>query len=588
MSRLKQSVISKGNGHPGVDTGAGYIQYSHIADCSKLVLQFYDQNLQETESIDMEPYRISGSLYSVRVDTDTAGAYYRFYADGSIHEDGYEQAVSSGRQWGTLDDEELPYFYCPEFTIPTPQLNLPMCDTVGYQLHVRGFTMDASSKVKNPGTFLGLTEKAKYISSLGVNQLILLPAYDFDEVDRKTGKLNYWGFSTARFFIPKYSYSNGKPQEEFAKMVSTFHKLGIEIVMQFYFPMEISHYFIGECLTYWYQNYSVDGFYLVGQNAPTDYLSQVPYLTDAKLYAENASARDTGSQIVNKNLALISDGFMKDIRRYLKGDANMLQPFAHQMRNHPYPIKVMNYISNFNEFSLCDMVSYDYKHNEENGEFNRDGNNNNYSWNCGMEGPSKKPAIVRLRRKQMCNALTMLLLAKGIPMLIAGDEWGFSRNGNNNPYCQDNETSWLNWNKDRTGSAMVTYVKQLILFRKEHSILHSNNPLRLMDYKAVSYPDLSYHGEMAWYPLFEENERHLGLMYCGLYGRNSKQKEEPFVYIASNMHWEEKSFGLPKLPKGRNWSVVLNTENTSSRKGGELTPNESISIPGRSICVMIG
>ncbi|MBO4902758.1 MAG: alpha-amylase [Lachnospiraceae bacterium] len=561
-------------------------QFTCIADCKSLYLHIYDSTLQEIDKIDMRPYHISGQVYSIYVSgINMQDKYYRFEADGRIVSDGYERGIYPLYGWSEPKKEEDIYYraVCVDLSDDSFPA-IPQQDVIAYQLHVRGFTKHASSKVKHPGTFAGVGEKIRHLQTLGINQVILMPAYEFDEIDPKSEKINYWGFSkNNRYFIPKAAYADGKPEEEFADLVKKLHKNGIEAVMQFYFPANTNAFLIGECLSYWHQAYHVDGFWLIGEQIPVSYLMTHPQLTDAKLYLENAEALDEGAKIVNRNAALTNTGFIKDIRRYLKSDADTLQPFTYQMRNHPRPLQALNYISNFNEFSLRDLVSYDFKHNEDNKEMNRDGTANNYSWNCGEEGPTKKQAVIKLRRQQMCNAVAMLLLAQGIPMIVAGDEWGQTRLGNNNPYCQDNEISWLNWKYDRTGKTVFEFTKQMIAFRKEHPVLHMKDPVRLMDYRAVSYPDLSYHGEQAWYPQFQENVRHIGLLYCGKYARTVDRKEDASLYLAFNMHWEDKSFGLPALPKGRKWQCVIDTAAQAQE-----TYQDSFTIKGRSLIVLLG
>ena len=140
-----------------------------------------------------------------------------------------------------------------------------------------------------------------------------------------------------------------------------------------------------------------------------------------------------------------------------------------------------NYITTQTGFTLWDLVSYDCKHNEENGEKNLDGPDYNYSWNCGAEGPSRKRAVVNLRKNQVKNALELLLTAQGTPCLLAGDEFCNSQRGNNNAYCQDNETGWVNWTQLKKDDWLFQYTKKLIGLRKEHRCLHQSTALFGMD-----------------------------------------------------------------------------------------------------------
>src|SRR5699024_172274 len=146
-----------------------------------------------------------------------------------------------------------------------------------------------------------------------------------------------------------------------------------------------------------------------------------------------------------------------------------------------------------------DLVSYDYRHNEENGEANRDGTGYNYSWNCGAEGPTRRTAILELRRRQMRNAVLLLMLSQGTPLLLGGDEFGNSQGGNNNAYCQDNATGWTDWSSARKFAGFTEFVKSVIRFRKAHPILHMPCELRATDYRSLGWPEISFHSERAWY-----------------------------------------------------------------------------------------
>lgn len=159
---------------------------------------------------------------------------------------------------------------------------------------------------------------------------------------------------------------------------------------------------------------------------------------------------------------------------------------------------IYNYITNQNGFTLNDLVSYDRKHNEENGENNQDGPEYNYSWNCGAEGPSRKKAVMGLRKKQMTNALLLLFSAQGTPCILAGDEFANSQKGNNNVYCQDNVTGWVNWSRAKQYGWLTELVKDLISFRKAQPVLTQAEPLMGADLAKCGIPDISFHGEHAW------------------------------------------------------------------------------------------
>ena len=200
---------------------------------------------------------------------------------------------------------------------------------------------------------------------------------------------------------------------------------------------------------------------------------------------------------------------------------------------------------------------------------NRDGNNYNYSWNCGTEGKTRKKKVMQLRKKMMKNAFLTMMLSQGTPMILSGDELCNTQEGNNNAYCQDNEVSWINWTMNTTNKDMFNFVKRIIKIRKEHPILHLDKQFRMMDYISCGYPDMSYHGTKAWYPDFSNYSRVIGILISGDYPvvkttRNtkkisSKKTKDNYFYFAYNMHWESHVFELPKLPNGYVWKILVDT-----------------------------
>lgn len=569
MKQVLKYTIKMGENVPGVTFNRGW-QFCTYAECGHaLFLCIYDSSFKEKIRINLNDYNLGGCVYSVCLeDIDLEGYYYRYEADGVPYLDEYVRELYPVRAYGeALPPDTNNYGRISKPPVRTCDYpHIPNENVISYFLHVRGYTMDSSSRVKNPGTFDGIAEKIDYIKNLGVNQLILMPVYEFNEIDKKSGKINFWGFTESKYFAVKSSYGCGNATSEFYHLIRELHKNGIEVIMQVFFPKDTKSFFTGNVLRFWHDSFGVDGFYLLGEGVDVNYLCAEPSLTEARLYFEQTGVPDLTVECMNHNVSMFSSEYMNTVRKFLKSDAGIMQAFTYSMRSQRREHGILNYISNFNELCLRDMVTYDFKHNDDNGEFNRDGNNDNYSWNCGVEGETKSIAINRLRFKQMKNAMTMLLMATGIPMILSGDEWAVSRGGNNNPYCQDNEISYLNWKCTKNGERLREHVKALIKIRRENKIIHPNMPYRLMDYKAISYPDLSYHSEDAWYPEFMDNSRAIGMLYCKAYEENENETgvrdadTTAFVYIAYNMHWDEKKLALPNLPKGKSWKCVLNTD----------------------------
>ena len=475
-------------------------------------------------------------------------------------------------------------------------------DAVMYSFHVRGFTKQRYSGVRHKGTFLGITEKAEYFKELGINQIKLMPAYEFTEMEsvktharyRKEEelpkRLNYWGYTKAFHFAPKRAYAATKdPVREFKDMVKPMHRLGIEVLMEFYFPEGCSPRYNTECLQYWVQEYHVDGFHVRGVQGICNLMATDPLFADTKLLNIYFPVEEIyGKKNLPKKrmVAECNDGFMIDVRRFLKGDEESLKAFAERMRRNPKGSGLINYIASHDGFTLCDLVSYEERHNEDNGEQNRDGRVQNYSWNCGEEGKSRKKKILELRNRQMKNAWCMLLLSAGTPMILAGDEFCNSQLGNNNPYCLDNEISWLDWKGYKSGnSEMFRFVKNLIAFRKKHKILHMGQELSMTDSLSCGFPGISYHSSSAWYGELDGQNRKIGVMYCGKYA-----DEDELIYIAYNMHWMEHTFALPALPGGYRWNVALDTgEGILEEDKWRLLPDSrQVQVSSRTVTVLIG
>lgn len=497
-------------------------------------------------------------------------------------------------------------------------------DAVLYHVHVRNFTKHPKSGVRNRGTFRGLQEKIPYLKQLGVNLVKLMPVYDFEEALRKeefkqkpeTAKnqmreispdhiptvktteeaqqtaaeqrRNCWGYAPANYYAPKASYAaSDNPARELKEMVRAFHENGMEILLEMFFTDEMPVRDILNVLTWWVREYHVDGFLFVGRDDFVKFLLEDPVLCGRKLMGAGYPGKVLQDDEKKRNFAEYNDGFKMDMRRLLKGDEGMLESFAFHTRRNPGGFGVVNYITSHDGFTLQDLVSYDQKHNEENGEGNEDGAVWNFSWNCGVEGPSKKKTVCSLRRRMVKNAFLMMLFSQGTPMILSGDEFGNSQNGNNNPYCLDSETAWVDWQAKARNKNLLEFVKKAIEFRKEHRVLHQNKELRLTDYRSVGIPDLSYHSKRAWYGGFEYESRQIGLMYNGDYC-----KEEEFLYVAYNLHPLKQELALPKLKSDRRWTLAVDTSQEQSflEDGGQELPAQQRScvVPARSIQVFIG
>lgn len=523
---------------------------------------------------------------------------YDYCIAGNVFHDPYARRISGCEVWGKRVAQSAFYFETYDWE-EDQTIRRDYHENIMYLIHVRGFTKHATSEVQKKGTFAGITEKIPYLLELGINQIELMPAYDFEEIiqskESKTEpRVNYWGYAEGFFFSPKASYSgDDNPQKSMKDLVKELHKNGIEIILQFYFPEKVLQSYIIECIRYWISEYHIDGIHLKGSQLPIQLITTDPFLKKTKILYENLpleyiyEQEDVPSY---KNLAEYNDGFMNTMRKYLKSDDDMLEAFVRVSVFNPEKAAIINYITNYAGFTLMDLVSFDQKRNLSNGENNRDGTDYNYSWNCGTEGSTRKKAVLLLRRRQIRNALIFLFLSQGVPLLLSGDEFGNSQNGNNNPYCQDNDVTWLNWSLKKDNTDIFEFVKTLIKLRKEHPIFHPADQLRVLDYLSCGYPDVSYHGEMAWFPKFENYNRHIGIMYCGQYAKKISGEKDDFFYIAYNMHWEIHRFALPKLPKKMQWYPLISTKQNGDQEDihTALEDQSCLIVPARTIIVITG
>lgn len=577
------------------------------------------------EEISFDPKYRMGDVWELALDrTDFASFEYNFMIDGKIVTDPNARVITGREKWADRKRAGKPVrgrILSEEFDWEDDvNPETPYAETILYKLHVRGFTAHASSGVSARGTYAGVVEKIPYLKDLGITAVELMPVTEFDEImmsasgssfhnakQEPTGYVNYWGYGPSYLYAVKTAYASRETMSaegEFKTLVRELHKAGIECIPEMYFTGKELPGEILSVLRYWVEEYHVDGFHLTGF-PDLSLAAEDPFLKRTKLFAENwndvmnrrpkqgyVTPGDGAVSVEEKNLAEYNMQFMEDMRRFLKGDEGMLSAFELRNRRNPMEYAVINYMANTNGFTLMDTVSYDRKHNEKNGEENRDGSDYNYSWNCGAEGPTRKKKIMGLRKQLLKNAYLLLFLSQGVPLLMAGDEFGNSQDGNNNAYCQDNAVSWLNWKLLETHKDQVEFVKRLIAFRKSHKMFHMDREPRIMDYKSCGRPDVSYHGENAWKPEFENFRRQFGILYWGTYAKRPDGTDDANFYVAYNMHWEPHMFGLPHLPKGARWRVICSTadpdvEDIPSDGTGETLKNQMmLAVPPRGIMIL--
>lgn len=658
--------------------GVNFTIQSHKATSCELLL--FHREAEEPFAVLPFPdnYRI-GFCYSMIVfGLDIEEFEYAYRLDGPYDEkkglrfdrtkillDPYARAVTGQSHWGHKNNPQHGYrarVVHSNFDWGQQRhTSIPMEDLIIYELHVRGYTKDASSGVKHPGTFDGLKEKIPYLKGLGVNAVELMPVFEFDEmrdarlIDENL-LLDFWGYNPVSFFAPNTSYSSSKEYNregmELKSLIKELHGQNMEVILDvvfnhtaegnefgpsfsfkgfdnqiYYMLTPDGHYYnfsgcgntlncnhpvvqnmILDCLRYWVIEYRVDGFRfdlasILGRNEDGTPLHQPPLLRslafdsilgNVKLIAEAWDAGglyQVGSFPSWKRWAEWNGRYRDDMRRFLKGDDFLSQAAARRITGSPDlydPVfrgrnASVNFLTCHDGFTLYDLYSYNEKHNEANGWGNTDGADDNNSWNCGVEGDTTDPSVLALRRKMMMNACAVLMCSRGTPMFLAGDEFADTRYGNNNPYCQDNLISWLDWSLLEKNRALYEFFRYMIHFRKAHACIRKD-----LEPSYLGFPSMSLHGLTPWKPDLPESSHTACVLFSGY---DDSLHKEDLVFLAVNTHWCSAALTLPQLPDGYTWKIAVNT---GDKKQQTFTDSEipaagsSVLLGERSVIVFVG
>jgi glycogen operon protein len=550
-------------------------------------------------------------------------------------------------------------------------LRTPWHETVIYELHVKGFTIQHPD-VPPPyrGTYAGLATEPviEHFKRLGITAVELMPVHSFlsDRHLVENGLSNYWGYNSIGYFAPHSVYSATGQVSEFKTMVKRLHSNGIEVILDVvynhtaegnhlgptlcfrgidnaaYYRLvaESPRYYmdytgcgnslnmmhprvlqlITDSLRYWVLEMHVDGFRF--DLAPTlareahavdrfgaflDIIHQDPVLSQVKLIAEPWDLGEGGYQIGNFPVgwAEWNARYRDTLRAYWKGEGSLIGELAYRITGSSdlyahsgrRPYASINFVTCHDGFTLQDLVSYENKHNAENVENNRDGEQHNLSWNMGIEGPAGKNLnILQAREQQKRNFLTTLLLSQGVPMLLAGDEMGRTQNGNNNAYCQDNEISWINWVVDRHEREFLEFVKKLIQLRGEHPVFRRRHFFQGRRIKGANVKDIFWlrpDGEemtdQEWNTFYA---RCLGLLLHGdaieeQDERGRVIRDETFLLLL-NADSRPVRFAMPKQVGIARWGVAVDTCYADGKRPDRRTFNtgESYLLEARSTALL--
>jgi len=365
-----------------------------------------------------------------------------------------------------------------------------------------------------------------------------------------------------------------------------------------------------ECLQFWVQDMHVDGFRFDegsvlsrGEDGvPLAYPPSIWHielsedLADTKIMAEawDAAGLYQIGYFPGYRWGEWNGRYRDDVRRFLRGDGGIIADVAsriagsadiYQAGGH-LPTNSVNFVNCHDGFTLWDMVSYNHKHNEANGEENRDGMDENFSWNCGVEGTTNDPEVMRLRKRQVKNAVAILMLSQGVPMFVAGDEIGRTQQGNNNAYCQDNELSWLDWTLADTNADLFRFFSNMIAFRNEHPMLERRR-FFTGEVNERGVPDIQWHGCALNAPGWDDPSSRVVSFTMG-----GSEGDPADIHVILNMESTDLDFALPAIPK-RRWHRVVDTalaspDDIAEDPGkGELINGSSYRATGRSVVVLI-
>jgi isoamylase len=363
---------------------------------------------------------------------------------------------------------------------------------------------------------------------------------------------------------------------------------------------------IMDCLRSWVKEYHIDGFRFdlasvlsrdeLGQplkNPPVLWeIESDPALAGTKIIAEawDAAGLYQVGSFIGDRWAEWNGKYRDHVRRFVKGDKGMVSKFASKIMASPdiymdpgrEPNRSIHFVCCHDGFTLNDLVTYNLKHNEDNLENNRDGSNNNLSWNCGVEGETDDPYVNDLRLRQIKNFLTLTFIAQGTPMLLMGDEVRRTQKGNNNAYCQDNELGWFDWELVNKNADLLSFTKNIICFTQKKEIFKIEDLLATSE--DIDDPHIAWHGVKLNRPDWSKNSHSLAFTLF-----HPKAKE--IIHVMVNAYWEYLNFQIPSIQE-QNWYKVVDTSEISPNDfckpgTGDLINKKSIKVCDRSIIILM-
>ena len=373
-----------------------------------------------------------------------------------------------------------------------------------------------------------------------------------------------------------------------------------------------------DSLRYWVLEMHVDGFrFDLASSLARDHegvnklhaffeiIHQDPVLSQVKLIAEPWDVGEGGYQVGNFPVLWAEwNGKYRDtMRSFWKGDEGRIGELPYRLTGSPdlyqhngrRPYASINFITSHDGFTLTDLVSYNERHNEPNGDGNKDGDNNNHSWNCGVEGPTDNPEINALRERQRRNFLTTLFLSQGVPMLSGGDEWGRTQNGNNNAYCQDNEINWFSWARDEKRNQFLEFTRKLIQLRKDHPVFRRPKFFQGRRIRGSEIRDVMWFNpggcEMSDEEWASPFVRCIGMLLSGdtmdVFNFQGESIRDDTFLLLINAHYEPIPFVLPGQ-EHIEWQLILDTMDPNGflREPRKFASGDDVDLGGRAACLL--
>lgn len=453
-----------------------------------------------------------------------------------------------------------------------------------------------SSKKEPVGPVYEFCEMVKALHKAGIEVILDMVFNHTAEGDERGPTISFRGLDNRTYYINDGEKSGYANYSGCGNSFKANHPIGQKFIL--------------DCLRYWVTEMHVDGFRFdlasvlsrdvfgnpqpVESSAILQSIESDPALAGVKLIAEawdSAGLYQVGSFINSSDWYAEWNGpFRDDVRRFVKGDNNTTHKLAERiagssdiyLNRDREPNRSVHFVSCHDGFTLNDLVSFNWKHNEANGEGNRDGATENHSWNCGIEGATTDPEVERLRIRQIKNLLTILFFSQGTPMILMGDEVRRSQKGNNNAYCQDNELSWFDWGLVTKNSDLLNFTKQLISLTQELALFRQDH-LMCVSSGSCCCPNISWHGvrlnEADW-----SSHSH-----SFAFSIHHPQEDERMHVILSS-YWKPLEFEIPSLPSQQMWRRIIDTYELKSFEkmdNSELVKKSSYLVRPRSSVVLM-